>query len=109
MPGIVHINQPYWFGEGGDADAGASSGWRARARSSRRSSRSGPERVAAFIGEPVQGAGGVIIPPETYWPEIQRICDKYGILLVVRRGHLRLRPHRRSGSAASTSASGRTS
>ena len=42
----------------------------------------GPERVAAFIGEPVQGAGGVIIPPITYWPEIQRICDKYGVLLV---------------------------
>jgi putrescine aminotransferase len=42
----------------------------------------GPEKVAAFIGEPVQGAGGVIIPPQTYWPEIQRICDKYGILLV---------------------------
>src|SRR5690606_34720277 len=42
----------------------------------------GPRRVAAFIGEPVQGAGGVIIPPETYWPEIQRICDHYGILLV---------------------------
>jgi putrescine aminotransferase len=38
--------------------------------------------VAAFIGEPVQGAGGVIIPPATYWPEVQRICDKYGILLV---------------------------
>jgi putrescine aminotransferase len=38
--------------------------------------------VAAFIGEPVQGSGGVIIPPETYWPEIQRICDRYGILLV---------------------------
>ncbi len=42
----------------------------------------GADRVAAFIGEPVQGAGGVIIPPESYWPEIQRICDEYGILLV---------------------------
>jgi putrescine aminotransferase len=42
----------------------------------------GAGKVAAFIGEPVQGAGGVIVPPETYWPEIQRICDKYGILLV---------------------------
>ena len=40
----------------------------------------GPHRVAAFIGEPVQGAGGLVIPPETYWPEIQRIVDKYGIL-----------------------------
>jgi putrescine aminotransferase len=38
--------------------------------------------VAAFIAEPVQGAGGVIIPPATYWPEIQRIVDKYGILLI---------------------------
>jgi putrescine aminotransferase len=42
----------------------------------------GPENVAAFIGEPIQGAGGVIIPPETYWPEIQRICSEYDILLV---------------------------
>ena len=42
----------------------------------------GPDKVAAFIAEPVQGAGGVIIPPATYWPEIQRIVDKYGILLV---------------------------
>ncbi len=42
----------------------------------------GADRVAAFIGEPVQGAGGVIVPPATYWPEIQRICDQHGILLV---------------------------
>jgi putrescine aminotransferase len=42
----------------------------------------GPERVAAFIGEPVQGAGGVIVPPPGYWPEIERICRKYDILLV---------------------------
>ena len=42
----------------------------------------GPENVAAFIGEPLQGAGGVIIPPSSYWPEVERICRKYGILLV---------------------------
>jgi putrescine aminotransferase len=42
----------------------------------------GVENVAAFIGEPIQGAGGVIVPPSTYWPEIQRICKKYGILLI---------------------------
>ena len=58
------------------------SGWPAPGRWRRRSSSSGAENVAAFIGEPVQGAGGVIIPPETYWPEIQRICRKYDILLV---------------------------
>ena len=42
----------------------------------------GEDRVAAFIAEPVQGAGGVIIPPESYWPEIQRICDAHEILLI---------------------------
>ncbi len=42
-----------------------------------------PKNVAAFIGEPIQGAGGVIIPPASYWPEVRRICAKYGILLVV--------------------------
>ena len=42
----------------------------------------GPENVAAFIGEPVQGAGGVIIPPDGYWPAVEALCRKYGILLV---------------------------
>jgi putrescine aminotransferase len=42
----------------------------------------GADHVAAFIGEPIQGAGGVIIPPETYWPEIQRICRENDILLI---------------------------
>ena len=42
----------------------------------------GEDKVAAFIAEPVQGAGGVIVAPDTYWPEIQRICDKYDILLI---------------------------
>ena len=42
----------------------------------------GADKVAAFVGEPIQGAGGVIIPPETYWPEIQRICEEHDILLV---------------------------
>ena len=42
----------------------------------------GVDRVAAFIAEPVQGAGGVIVAPDSYWPEVQRICDHYGILLI---------------------------
>ncbi|MGO7374358.1 aminotransferase class III-fold pyridoxal phosphate-dependent enzyme, partial [Rhizobium ruizarguesonis] len=42
----------------------------------------GEENVAAFVAEPVQGAAGVIIPPETYWPEIGRICKARNILLV---------------------------
>ena len=81
IPDIHHINQPHWWNEGGDMtpeDFGI-----ARAQELEQAIEEiGPDRVAAFIAEPVQGAGGVIIPPETYWPEIQRIVDKYGILLI---------------------------
>jgi putrescine aminotransferase len=81
IPGIVHIRQPYWFGEGGDLSPEEFGLFAARALEEK-ILQLGPETVAAFIGEPIQGAGGVIIPPSTYWPEIQRIVDKYGILLV---------------------------
>jgi putrescine---pyruvate transaminase len=80
LPGIVHIDQPYWYGEGGDLSP-AEFGLRRARDLERKILEIGPERVAAFIGEPVQGAGGLVIPPDTYWPEIQRIVDRYGILL----------------------------
>jgi putrescine aminotransferase len=79
IPGIVHIGQPYWFECGGDLDPDAF-GLQAARELEQKILEIGPEKVAAFIGEPVQGAGGVIIPPRTYWPEIQRIVDRYGIL-----------------------------
>jgi putrescine aminotransferase len=81
IPGILHIRQPYWFGEGGDL-APEDFGRVAAAALEEKILEIGAERVAAFIGEPIQGAGGVIIPPATYWPEIQRIVDRYGILLI---------------------------
>jgi putrescine aminotransferase len=81
IPGIVHIRQPYWYAEGGDLSPDEF-GKVAAAALEAKILEIGPEKVAAFIGEPIQGAGGVIIPPPTYWPEIQRIVDKYGILLV---------------------------
>ncbi len=81
IPNIVHIDQPYWFENGRGMDPAefgkVAAGWLEA-----KILEVGPEKVAAFIGEPVQGAGGVIVPPDTYWPEIQRICDQYGILLV---------------------------
>ena len=81
VPGIVHIGQPSYLeaGSGMTADefGVVAAGWLEE-----RIRELGPDNVAAFIGEPVAGAGGVIIPPPTYWPEIQRICDKYGILLI---------------------------
>jgi putrescine aminotransferase len=81
IPGIVHIRQPYWFGEGGEL-APEEFGRVAAQALEEKILEIGPDKVAAFIGEPIQGAGGVIIPPASYWPEIQRIVDKYGILLV---------------------------
>jgi putrescine aminotransferase len=81
IPGIEHIEQPYHFGLAHEQDKDAfgieAAGWLEQ-----KILAVGADKVAAFIGEPVQGAGGVIIPPKTYWPEIQRICDKYGILLI---------------------------
>ena len=81
IPGIVHIDQPFWFelGEGMSRDA---FGLVAASWLEDKILEIGADKIAAFIGEPVQGAGGVIVPPDTYWPEIQRICDTYGILLI---------------------------
>ena len=81
VPGIVHIGQPSYL-EGGSGMTPDEFGLVAAGWLEERIRELGPDNVAAFIGEPVQGAGGVIIPPPTYWPEVQRICDKYGILLI---------------------------
>ena len=78
---IVHIGQPDWYSEGGDMDPGEFGLMRARELEAK-IAELGEDNVAAFIAEPIQGAGGVIIPPETYWPEIQRICDAHEILLI---------------------------
>lgn len=81
IPGITHIEQPFWFthGQGMTRDE---FGIKAAGWLEQKILELGADKIAAFIGEPVQGAGGVIIPPATYWPEIQRICDKYGVLVV---------------------------
>jgi putrescine aminotransferase len=79
---VVHIDQPYFFGEA-SADAAPDAFGLARARQlEAKILELGAENVAAFIGEPFQGAGGVIFPPATYWPEIERICRKYDVLLI---------------------------
>jgi putrescine---pyruvate transaminase len=81
IAGIEHVMQPYWFGEGFGEDP-ESFGARAAAAVETRILEVGPENVAAFIGEPVQGAGGVIIPPAGYWKKVEAICRKHGILLI---------------------------
>ena len=81
IPEIEHIEEPYWYANGGDLTPEEYGLKTARALEEK-ILELGENRVAAFIGEPIQGAGGVIVPPENYWPEIQSICKKYGILLV---------------------------
>ncbi len=81
IPDILHINQPAWWAEGGAATP-EDFGLARAAELEEAILEQGEDRIAAFIAEPIQGAGGVIVPPSTYWPEIQRICDKYEILLI---------------------------
>lgn len=77
---VVHINQPYWYGES-QGETPEAFGKARAAELEAKILELGADNVAAFIGEPFQGAGGVIFPPESYWPEVERICRKYNILL----------------------------
>ena len=79
---IHHINQPHWFAEGGD-ESPEEFGIRVARELEAKIDELGEDKVAAFIAEPVQGAGGVIVPPDTYWPEIRRICNERDILLIM--------------------------
>ncbi|MDP2519859.1 aspartate aminotransferase family protein [Shimia thalassica] len=82
IPDVHHIDEPNWYAEGGDMSPDEFGLQRAQ-ELEKAIIEFGEDRVAAFIAEPIQGAGGVIVAPDTYWPEIQRICDKYEILLIV--------------------------
>ena len=78
---VQHIRQPHWYKEGGDLSPDAF-GLAVARELEAKIDEIGEDQVAAFIAEPIQGAGGVIVPPATYWPEIQRICNERDILLI---------------------------
>ncbi|MGD1888687.1 MAG: aspartate aminotransferase family protein [Cohaesibacteraceae bacterium] len=81
IPGIHHIAQPYWFGDGGELSPEEFGVQAARALE-QAIDEIGEDKIAAFMAEPIQGAGGVIIPPDTYWPQIKRILSDRDILLI---------------------------
>jgi putrescine aminotransferase len=84
FPGFAKVPAPYWYGAkaAGYGDIGPDEFGILMAREMEKTIREiGPERVASFSAEPVQGAGGLIVPPSTYWPEVSRICRQYDILL----------------------------
>jgi putrescine aminotransferase len=82
LPEFAHIGQPHWYLEGGEMSPDEFGLMRARELEAK-IAELGEDNVAAFIAEPVQGAGGVIVPPDSYWPEVQRICDAHDILMIV--------------------------
>ena len=83
VPNIVHVMPPYAFEFAEPGESDHDFGIRAAKAVEEAILEAGAENVAAFIGEPIMGAGGVRIPPESYWPEIQRICRKYDVLLML--------------------------
>ena len=80
--GFRHVMEPYWYGNAEDGETPEDFGLRAAKAIEDEILAAGPENVAAFVGEPVMGAGGLKIAPSTYWPAVQKIVDKYGILFL---------------------------
>jgi putrescine aminotransferase len=83
VPNIVHVMMPYAFELALPGESDHEFGLRAAKAVEEAILEAGADNVAAFIGEPVMGAGGVKIPPASYWPEIQRICRQYDVLLML--------------------------
>ena len=82
LPGFHHVMPPYSFELANEGESDEEFGVRAARAVEEKILELGAENVAAFIGEPVMGAGGLMVPPETYWPEIVRICREHDVLLI---------------------------
>ena len=83
VPNIGHVMPPYKYELGMAGESDHDFGLRAARAVEDAILEAGPDRVAAFIGEPIMGAGGVKIPPASYWPEVQRICRQYDVLIML--------------------------
>lgn len=82
VPGFLHIPSPYPYRYEVPADepVGTTPGVAAANELEKMILAEGPETVGMFLAEPVQGAGGVIVPQDDYFPRIREICDKYEVL-----------------------------
>ena len=82
MPNFLHIPAPYPYRFEVELKAGETIGQAAARMLEEAIIREGPDTVGAIIAEPVQGAGGVIVPPDDYFPRVRQICDQYDVLLI---------------------------
>ncbi len=82
LPGCFQVESPYLYrNPWGETDPAALAR-RCADELDRAIQYQGPDTVAAFVAEPVQGAGGVIVPHESYWPLVRAVCDRHGVLLI---------------------------
>ena len=82
LPGCFHVDTPWLYHNPFGLDDPEALGRVCAEMLEREIVFQGPDTVAAFIAEPVQGAGGVIVPPANYWPLVRQVCDKHGVLLI---------------------------
>jgi 4-aminobutyrate--pyruvate transaminase len=82
LPNFVHLGTPHYWREGRAGESEEQFASRLAEELEATILREGPETVAAFFGEPVMGAGGVVVPPRTYWEKVQAVLRKYDVLLV---------------------------
>ncbi len=82
LPQMKHVACPHFYREGKEGETQQDFATRMAEELETLILNEGPDTVAAFIGEPVMGAGGVIVPPETYWDKIQAVCRKYDVLVI---------------------------
>ncbi|HLR13680.1 MAG TPA: aspartate aminotransferase family protein [Burkholderiaceae bacterium] len=83
IPQVRHVRCPDFYREGLPGETEVQFAERLAAELEDLILAEGADTIAGFIGEPVMGAGGVIIPPETYWERIQEVCRKHDILVIV--------------------------
>ena len=83
VEGFIHIPNPNAYRYSGDVREGESVAQAAARALEETILREGPDTVAAFIAEPIQGAGGLVVPDEGYFERVQAICKKYDVLLIV--------------------------
>lgn len=83
LDGFLHTVAPNAYRFQGDVREGETIGQAAARAIEEMILREGPETVGAVIAEPIQGAGGLVVPPDDYFPLVRAICDKYEVLLIV--------------------------